>query len=234
MKPILIFRHVTCEGPGYLANVLDRFRIPYHIVCIDQDEELPESLDDTSGLVFMGGYMSVNDDLPWIHQELKLIRKAVNEGLPVLGHCLGGQLISKALGGSVEQNPAKEIGWHEVEKVNSPVAQEWLGSLPQQFEVFHWHGETFSIPPGATRILQSHLCTNQAFVINNTLALQCHVEMLPDMIVEWAQLYEHELNTNLSGVQSAEEMTNKLEQRTAGLQIIADALYSHWLRPLLT
>ena len=103
MEPILIFRHVACEGPGYLAEFLDRQQFPYSMICIDRNDPIPESLPDTSGLVFMGGGMSVNDDLPWIDQEMRLIRQAVDKNMPVLGHCLGGQLICKALGGQISK-----------------------------------------------------------------------------------------------------------------------------------
>jgi len=106
-----------------------------------------------AGLVFMGGPMSVNDDLPWIIPALELVRDAVRKDVPVLGHCLGGQLMSKAFGGTVRASPVKEIGWGEVRVADNGVARTWLGDL-QAFESFHWHGETFSIPPGATRILE--------------------------------------------------------------------------------
>src|SRR5687768_3370599 len=118
MKPVAIFRHFPTEGPGYFATYLDRRAIPYRLIKIDQGEPVPSRPAAFSGLVFMGGPMSVNDDLPWINGVLKLILSGVEEDIPVLGHCLGGQLIAKALGGVVSRNPVKEIGWGEVEVVN--------------------------------------------------------------------------------------------------------------------
>ena len=112
MRPLTIFRHIACEGPAYLAEVLDHHAVPWRLVKIDAGEPVPDTLDDCSGLVFMGGPMSVNDPLPWIEQELALIRRAQAGNMPVLGHCLGGQLICKALGGTISANPVKEIGWH--------------------------------------------------------------------------------------------------------------------------
>src|SRR3972149_1439134 len=126
MQPILVFRHAPHEGPGYLADYLDRRRLPYRLIRVDQGDPIPTSLDGISGLVFMGGPMSVNDPLPWIPPVLALIRKAVAADLPVLGHCLGGQLISKALGGAVTKNPIKEIGWLPVERVAGPGADDRL------------------------------------------------------------------------------------------------------------
>ena len=109
MKPVAIFRHSPTEGPGYFATYLDSRDLPWRLVALDRGEPVPADPQDFSGLVFMGGPMSVNDDLPWIEPVLALIRGATAGGVPVLGHCLGGQLMSKALGGSVGRNRVKEI-----------------------------------------------------------------------------------------------------------------------------
>jgi GMP synthase-like glutamine amidotransferase len=233
MKPLTIFRHIACEGPGYLDEVLEQYSVPYRLVRIDLNEAVPGDLEETSGLVFMGGPMSVNDPLPWIRQELELIRKAQAQGMPILGHCLGGQLISKALGGTVSANPVKEIGWHPVRKSSTPDAADWLAGLPQEFILFHWHGETFSIPGGATVILENDNCSHQGFTCGNTLALQCHVEMTAAMVGEWASRYRNELDNAAITVQSQEEMTTNLDARIATAQQVADRLYLRWLRPLL-
>ncbi len=232
MKPIRIFRHISCEGPGYFAEVLNHYSIPFELVCIDKGELPPPQIDDVSGLVFMGGPMSVNDDLPWIKQELDLIKNAVDADLPVLGHCLGGQLISKALGSTISANPVKEIGWLPVQKIKNEQAEDWLSGLPGETTMFHWHGETFSIPDGATAILKSQHCAHQGFVIGNTLALQCHVEMTIPMVNEWATLYKDELAQPSETVQSYEDMISGLENKVANLQNAADALYQRWLEPV--
>jgi GMP synthase-like glutamine amidotransferase len=233
MRPLTVFRHIACEGPGYLAEVLERNDVPCDIIRIDQGETVPVSIDDSSGLVFMGGPMSVNDDLPWVDQELALIKQAQAAGLPVLGHCLGGQLISRALGGSVGANPVKEIGWHTVRGANTDAARHWLGDQPGEPELFHWHGETFSIPAGAELLLENDNCAHQAFVIGNTLALQCHVEMTAPMVAEWASLYEDELQNPGDTVQSAQQMTSGLDERIRTAQQVADRLYHRWLEPVL-
>lgn len=234
MKPIRIFRHISCEGPGYLAEVLQNYNIPYELVCIDADETPPTQIDDVSGLVFMGGPMSVNDDIDWIQAELDIIQRAVKAELPVLGHCLGGQLISKALGGKITANPIKEIGWLAVQKTPNPQAEDWLAGFEDNCSLFHWHGETFSIPQGATNILRSHHCEHQGFVIGNTLALQCHIEMTEAMVREWADLYTDELTDSAATVQSQKEMTNNLKEKIEQLQRMADLLYRRWLQPMIT
>src|SRR5882724_10640043 len=165
MKPVAIFRHSQTEGPGYFATFLDAHRIPWRLVKVDAGEAVPADPREFAGLAFMGGPMSVNDDLPWIAPVLRLIRDAVDADVPVLGHCLGGQLISKALGGTVSRNPVKEIGWGEVTVLDSPAARHWFGHASKTFTSFHWHGEMFTIPPGAERVLSNANCENQAFAL---------------------------------------------------------------------
>lgn len=232
MQEILIFRHAPHEGPGYLADYLDRHRRPWRLIRIDRNDPVPSSIDGVSGLVFMGGPMSVNDPLPWIPKVTELIRKAVAADLPVLGHCLGGQLISKALGGTITKNPIKEIGWLPVSRANGSLANDWLDGLPVEFEVFHWHGETFSIPPGATRLLGSRDCANQAFVIGKTLAFQCHIEMTSDMVREWARVGAEELAPVCATVQNPQTMTADLDARVQRLQAVADKFYDRWIQGL--
>lgn len=233
MKPVRIFRHIDCEGPGYLADTLAHYSIPFELVRIDAGDTPPPQIDDVSGLVFMGGSMSVNDELPWLVQEMELIRRAVAAKLPVLGHCLGGQLISKALGGTVHANPVKEIGWLPVQKVAGELADDWLADLSEENTLFHWHGETFTLPQGATGILQSRHCAQQGFVLGNTLALQCHVEMTADMVREWVARYADELAAPSVTVQSPETILTGLEQKITGLQAVADGLYRRWLKAVM-
>lgn len=230
MKPVRIFRHIECEGPGAFADFLDESAVPYEIIAIDKDQPIPPSVGEVAGLVFMGGPMSVNDPLPWIDQECRLIREAVDQDIPVLGHCLGGQLICKALGGRVGPNPVKEIGWFPVRRLADDAANAWLGDLPETFLAFHWHGETFSIPAGATPILESEFCAHQGFVIGNTLALQCHVEMTAAMVTDWAERYRDELEPHSASVQSSAAMVEAIDQRAHTLQQAARVLYRHWLQ----
>jgi len=233
-KPILIFRHVATEGPGYLAEFLDRHGLPHHTLRIDAHDPIPESIADAAGLVLMGGPMSVNDPLPWIPKVLNLIRQAVAADVPVLGHCLGGQLLAKALGARVRRHRLKEIGWLPVSVVPSTVAGHWLNGLPPRLEVFHWHGETFEIPDGATHLLRSRHCRNQAYVLGKHLGLQCHIEMTPEMIRTWARDGEREIQSAgpSATVQRRALMMSSLPRRIADLHRIADVLYSHWIQGL--
>ena len=233
MKPIAIFRHLECEGPGYFADFLDQHDLPHTLIRIDQNDPVPSSIEDYSALVFMGGPMSVNDDLPWIAKELTLIQQAAKQEMPMLGHCLGGQLIAKALGGMITENPVKEIGWHSVTRKQNATADDWLTALPNDFEVFHWHGETFSIPQGASLLLSSQYCENQAFAMGNTLALQCHVEMTTPMVKKWVAEYADELNTPSESLQAGELILQNLEAKINQLKPLADKLYQRWIQALV-
>ncbi|MFA7241147.1 MAG: type 1 glutamine amidotransferase [Sulfuricellaceae bacterium] len=231
MKPIAIFRHAPTEGPGYFATFLDEQAIPRQLFKTDAGDAVPNDVRGFSGLVFMGGPMSVNDDLPWIPQTLALIRQAAQAGIPLLGHCLGGQLIAKALGGSVARNPVKEIGWGEVSLADCPDASAWFGAA-QTFEVFHWHGETFALPPGAQLLLSSAHCRNQAFLLDGKhLAMQCHIEMTAEMVKEWGAVGADEIAvaSNSPAVQTVEAMQADLVQHVATLNQTARTVYQRWI-----
>jgi GMP synthase-like glutamine amidotransferase len=233
MKSVGIFRHARSEGPAYFATYLERRSIPWQLIALDEGTAVPRDARRYCGLVFMGGPMSVNDDLPWIIPLLELARDAVRKDVPMLGHCLGGQLMSRALGGEVRANPVKEIGWGEVRAADNHVARQWLGDLAS-FESFHWHGETFSIPHGATRILENAHCANQAFAIGKHLGMQCHVEMTEELIRLWLRSGEEEIGAACAspGVQQKAEIERDLEARVARLHRVADRLYDRWCEGL--
>lgn len=233
MKPVVIFRQARIEGPGYLGTFLTAKRIPWQLVCIDQGEPLPESIEAYSGMVLMGGPMSVNDNLPWIQPILTLIRDALQRDIPLLGHCLGGQLISRALGATVSRNPVKEIGWGTVELMPGDEARKWLGNL-DRFEAFHWHGETFTLPQQAVHLLSSQYCQNQAYAIGKHLVFQCHVEMTANMVKAWCEAGADELQSEIGNpaVQAAVGMQHDLSRRIARLNEISHFTYEHWIEGL--
>jgi GMP synthase-like glutamine amidotransferase len=234
MKPVAIFRHSPTEGPGYFAAYLDAKGIDWQLIRVDEGEAITSDPSLYSGLVFMGGPMSVNDDLPWIPATLQLIRRAVDADVPCLGHCLGGQLMSKALGGQVVRNPVKEIGWGAVQVTPNTLAKAWLGGL-REFLSFHWHGETFSVPEGGTRILASPHCANQAFVLGKHLGMQCHVEMTPEMIRAWCRDWGNEVRNRAgASIQTPEQMEEDLESRVQELNAVAARLYDVWVGGLKT
>lgn len=235
MNPVAILRFARTEGPGYFATFLSRHDIPWQLVAIDEGMPVPDDPRAFGGLALMGGPMSVNDDLPWMAALLALVRAAAGVDVPVIGHCLGAQVMAKALGAEVTRNPVKEIGWGRVDLLDLAEARRWFGPDLQSFESFHWHGETFSIPPGAARLAASQHCANQAFALGPHLGMQCHVEMTPQLIRAWCRDWEKEvarLAARVPSVQTPAEMTESVEDRTRTLNAIADRVYERWVRGL--
>ncbi len=243
MKEVIVFRFLAHEGPGYLGDFLDEQKIPWRMVKVDEGEPIPASLlaysgMTCSGIVLMGGPMSVNDDLPWIAPLLNLIREAKAADIPLLGHCLGGQLISKALGGSVGTNmvgekQVREIGWGEVSVSQNDAAKNWFGEI-ESFNAFHWHGETFTLPQGATHLLSSAYCHNQAYAIGKHIAFQTHIEMTTEMVKKWCEEGADELVASAASpaVQQAEAMQQELPLHCFFLNKVAKQVYSHWIQGL--
>ena len=235
MKPVAVFRFSRTEGPGHFATFLDAAALPWQLVRLDEGDPVPASSADFAGLGFMGGPMSANDDLPWTRPVLALMRDAMQREVPVIGHCLGGQLLSRSLGGTVSRNPVKEIGWHRVHVEPTPLARDWFGEDLADFHTFQWHGETFTIPECAERILTGPHCPNQAYVAaGRHLGLQCHVEMTPEMIASWCELGWEEIEENLASpaVQSVERIRSEMPERLGALGETAERLYRRWIANL--
>jgi len=172
-------QHVPFEGLGCIESwlVAAQYEITYTQLFEAADLPEPGAVDL---LVALGGPMSVNDEaeFPWLAPEKRFIRRAIEAGTPVLGICLGAQLIANALGARVSRNREKEIGWFPVDAMPTDGAAPFR--FPPTTEVFHWHGETFDLPAGAIRLARSAGCENQAFQLGrSTLALQFHLETTP-------------------------------------------------------
>lgn len=187
-----ILQHVPYEGLGSIAPWLESRQAKISYTRFFETDRLPapRSVDL---IIAMGGPMSANDEqkLPWLVPEKQFIRDAILQGLPVLGVCLGAQLIAGALGANVYRNPVKEIGWFPVRA--APVPAGHL-CLPADCMAFHWHGETFDLPPGAVRLASSDGCKNQAFQIDrNAVGLQFHLEATPESVSELVENCRDEL-----------------------------------------
>lgn len=233
MKPVAIFRFAVTVGPGYFTSFLDRCAIPWTLFKLDEGEAVPQDLAAFSGFALLGGPMSANDPMPWSEPILALIRKVMAADRPCLGHCLGGQLMSKALGGEVSRNPVKEIGWNPLQVDASALSAEWLGPDYVAGTTFQWHGETFTIPPGATRILTGTACPNQAFVIGSSLGMQCHTEMTEDAIESWCLSWAAEqADPALPSVQTPDEIRAAMAENMLRLRDLADRLYTRWIQGL--
>ena len=145
---ILAFRHVPFIGLGLIEASLSARGIGVHYASLYESGNVPD-IADYDGLISLGGPMSVNDDLPYLRQEMGLMREAISRRQPVLGICLGAQLIASALGAAVRRNPAKEIGWFPLHFTGAASGDPLFHGLAQRETVFHWHGDTFDLPDGA-------------------------------------------------------------------------------------
>jgi GMP synthase (glutamine-hydrolysing) len=175
---VLILRHEPFEHLGHFADVLENYS--YH----DLGEPLPS--ESHAGLIIMGGPMSANDDLPGLKDELALIETALDDDMPILGICLGSQLIAKALGAKVFRNAELEIGWEPVWLTDAAKDDAVFGGVPSPETFFHWHGETFDLPEGAERLAYSEKCRHQAYRYGrNVYGIQFHPEITPEMIDDW-------------------------------------------------
>jgi GMP synthase-like glutamine amidotransferase len=232
MKPILIFTHSDCEPPGYLRTLLERLGYPGHQVCLEQQEWDDQVLNNISGIVIMGGPGDVNQPSEWMQQEMQVIAQADQLGIPVLGICLGAQLMSKALGGQVEQGQTLEVGWHPVELLPAARSHPWFAGLPQNFTVFQWHAHVFSPPAGAELMATNDCAACQAYSLNQHLALQFHLEMTEDNIRSLIEKYSSDLEGDSDCVQTGEQILQDLSQRCQQAFTIADRLIINWLQSL--
>jgi GMP synthase-like glutamine amidotransferase len=174
-------QHVPFEGLGSIALWLEEHAAEVSMTAFWRGDE-PPAAGSFDWLIIMGGPMSVHDEAeyPWLRDEKELIRQAIAQGKVVFGICLGAQLIAEVLGGEVTRNPEREIGWFPIERTSEASGHPMGAALPHQQRVFHWHGETFSLPSEATALARSAVCANQAFAVGDrVIALQFHLETTP-------------------------------------------------------
>jgi GMP synthase (glutamine-hydrolysing) len=195
MPRLLVLQHIACEHLGLIEPALKERGMEYRYVRPFAGELLPKDLAGWDGVIALGGPMSANDGerLGFIADELRLLTKVLETGMPALGICLGAQLIAKAAGGEVTAGEEREIGWYPLTLTEDGEKDRLLTGLPDTFPVFQWHGETFDIPRGAVRLAGSERYANQAFRLGEKVyGLQFHLETTAPMIIEWLDLYREE------------------------------------------
>jgi GMP synthase (glutamine-hydrolysing) len=176
MKPVLILQHLHADGPAYLETWLRREGRAYEVFNTEAGQAFPDSIRDHAALAVLGGEMSANDPLPSLRDAERLILEAMRSDVPVLGHCLGGQLMARAMGARVTASPAPEIGWHAVRFEGNDQSAAWFGAADQAM-LFQWHYDAFELPAGTVRLARSDACPVQAFGMGSHLAMQFHVEL---------------------------------------------------------
>jgi GMP synthase-like glutamine amidotransferase len=229
-KPALILQHLGGDGPAYLATWLARRGLPFEVRNTEAGEPYPAHLDGYSALAVLGGEMSANDPLPSLRQAEVLILEAMARGRPVIGHCLGGQLMARALGAPVGPSIAPEIGWHPMTLAGHAQARDWFGD-GEEPTVFQWHEEAFALPPGAVALAGSAACAHQAFAIGPHLAMQFHVEVDEEKLLRWSTLDTpayHALQRRHATVQGGACMRQAMRRHLPAQQALADRIYARW------
>ena len=191
MAFVVVFRHVPFESAGRLESLLEERGIEVRYSDLHLRDAPDPDLAGTAGVIVMGGPMSVNDDLPWLRREQRLVEGAIATGKPVLGICLGAQLLAQSLGAKVYRNQTKEIGWFKIYFSEAARQDRLFAGLEQPETVFHWHGETFDLPEGAEQLAWSDACRQQAFRWKNVYGMQFHLEVTPEMVADWCRQDEN-------------------------------------------
>ncbi len=220
-----VLQHAPFEGIGSIASWVEERKARVTWTRFFENATLPK-LDGLDLVVAMGGPMSVNDEeaLPWLRPEKQFVRAAAARKVPVLGICLGAQLIASALGARVFPNRLKEIGWFPIEAVPGPAD---LFRFPEKCLVFHWHGETFDLPAGAVRLAKSEACENQAFQLGRTvIGLQFHLETTPESA---GAMFVNCADELVSGpfIQSAAEMQKAPRSAYAAINELMGSVLSY-------
>ncbi len=224
--------HSATEEAGLVAQVLKSQGIRFKPVHLYHGEGLPRDTSDLEGLVVMGGPMNVDDvaEFPFLLPEVQLIEKVLSGNKPILGVCLGSQLIAKALGGRVYPGKQKELGWAPIHRTAAGTKDPLFSNLPDKSIVLHWHGDTFDLPKGAVHLAKSARFENQAFKWGEGVyALQFHLEATPAMVQEWCQSKDGAREIAAAGVEPAQILLhtpaayNRLEPHA--LEFLSD--YSH-------
>jgi len=232
MKPVLVLQHLSADGPAYLGRWLADREVPVDVRNTEAGDAYPETLAGYGALVILGGEMSANDALPSLRQAEALFREALREGVPTLGHCLGGQLMARALGARIGASPAPEVGFTTIERRPGPASEAWFGTGPLP-PVFQWHYEAFDLPAGAEWLATSPACRHQAFSIGPHLAMQFHVELDAAKLEVWSretgEKHRAAIGQYPDSVHPAARLRDDAVSLLPGHQALADRIYGRWL-----
>ena len=230
-----VLQHVPFEGLGHIDSWIRRRGHRLTLSRLYEGAKLPDP-EAFDRLVILGGPLNIHEEAayPWLVEEKALIKAALAAGKSAVGICLGAQLLADGLGSRVYAGSHREIGWFPVRLTAAGQRTALTEGLPAVTTVFHWHGDTFDLPPGAVHLFESEACANQAFVRGPHLGMQCHVEMTPEMIASWCEHWPEEVAgvEVREAIQTPETMLREAPDRLPAMRRFADALYGHWIRGL--
>ncbi len=189
---ILIIKHVIVEGPGLISDFFQSVKFPMEIIELEKGDKFPDNFEKIKAIIVMGGPMNVDeeDQYPFLKEEDKFLKKVIALNIPLLGICLGAQLLAKAVGAKVRKGVAKEIGWYKVNLTGDGEKDLLFEGLGKSLEIFQWHNDQFDIPRDALWLAKSKICPNQAFKIGkNAYGFQFHVEITPAIVELWVKKY---------------------------------------------
>lgn len=232
MTAVYVLQHIHCETPGIISDCLKAGGITTEFILAYAGDRIPQSLTNASGLIVMGGPMGVYDheQFPFLLEEQRLIEAALKDGKPVLGICLGSQLLAAALGAEVKSGSRKEIGWHPVTLTESAADDALCKELPQQFTSYHWHGDVFDLPRGAVPLASSELTACQGFRFGeNAYGFLFHMEVTGEIIKNMVSEFQAELDAEAIAAESIIVDTNHF---LPGLQAIGGEVFSRWAKLL--
>jgi GMP synthase-like glutamine amidotransferase len=217
---VLIVQAMHSDGPSHLAAFLRGKGLAFDLCNVEAGDPVPTQASRYDVIAMLGGEMSANDDLPFLHHARHLMRDAIARDIPVLGHCLGGQVLAQALGAAVTNNAVTEIGWTRIILHDHALAQDWLGE-DTTLAVFQWHSQTFAIPEGATLLASNAACAHQAFAFGPHLGMQFHIEVDAEKLDQWSK--------NVPRAQG-ERMRADTTTCLAASQQVASRIYERWLK----
>lgn len=225
-------QHVLFENSGTISVWAAANKHTINYIYLFETNFLLPQLHEFDALLIMGGYMNVDDEerFPWLNEEKKFIRQAIDAGKKVIGICLGSQLIAKALGSKVYQGKEKEIGFFPITFTKEGTLHQYFNHFSNPYTVFHWHSDTFDLPANAQLIASTDSCRHQAYIIGTTvLAFQFHFEMNETVIEDMLLHDEHELEQTAKYIQSKEEIRKQfhhLQQNKKDLFLILDKFFA--------
>ncbi|MBN2736851.1 MAG: type 1 glutamine amidotransferase [Spirochaetales bacterium] len=227
---IHVLQHVSFEGPAYIQKWANNNGHYLEIVRLFEGAPLPD-INEISALMIMGGPMSVTEEdiYPWLKPEKDLSKAAVSKNLPVLGICLGAQMIAASWGALIKKNPEKEIGWMDVKLSMAGQINPACAGLPESFTAFHWHGETFDLPNNAVRLAESEATHIQAFQLNRAIGLQFHLETTRESMDLMLENCAADLTPG-PYVQSRERILSIEEKAIEELNKHMDSILAYWIQ----